>query len=352
VSLGLVGTLRDRGMQVGYMKPVGQRAVQLGEFRVDEDVVLVKSVYDMPYSARQANPITVPSGFTTEFVRENKSREPLIESILEGFAGVSEGADLVVVEGTGHAGVGSVIGLSNAKVAGILGSAPVIVTGGGLGRPIDEFALNRAQFDDEGCRVIGVIANKFLPEKIDELAPLLAEWLARQGARLFGVIPYVPVLTELTMRQIVDEMSAKVVHGEDQLERRITKCIIGAEPAHRLLYSLHPGVMAIIPGDRDDLILAAVSCQQFAPEVGGKIGICLTSGILPHQSVLRIIGRSNTPVIAIDAGTYQVASEISDLVAKMLPSDHEKIAAANRLVRENVDLDELMKAALEATGAD
>jgi len=352
VSLGLVSALREQGMEVRYMKPIGQRAVQMGDIEVDEDVVLIKSVYDMPCEPQDANPITIPSGFTTDFVRQGKSREPLVDKILAGFARVSDGADLVVVEGTGHAGVGSVLGLSNAKVASLLDSAPVIVTGGGLGRPIDEFALNRTQFDAEGRCVIGVIANKFLPAKVDELEPLLGQWLAEHRARLFGVIPYAPMLTELTMQQVVAEMGAKVIHGEEYLDRSISKCIIGAEPAHRLLYSLHPGVLAIVPGDRDDLILAAVSCEELSPEVGGDIGICLTSGILPHQSVLRIIAGSHTPVIAIDAGTYQVASEISDLVAKMLPTDVEKIAMGKELVREHVDLPALTQAVFEASTCD
>lgn len=351
VSLGLVAALRERGMEVRYMKPVGQRAVRVGDIQVDEDVVLIKSVYDMPCEPQDANPITIPSGFTTNFVRERQSRQPLMAKIVDGYAQVSAGADLVVVEGTGHAGVGSVLGLGNAQVASILGSGVVIVTGGGLGRPIDEYTLNRAQFDDEGCRVLGMVANKFLPEKMEELRPLLRDWLSRHQARLLGTIPYEPMLTEITMRQIVAEMGAEVIQGEAALDRRIGKCIIGAEPVHRLLYSLRPGVLAIIPGDRDDLVLAAVSCEELAPEMAGAIGICLTSGILPHQSVMRVIARSKAPVIAIDAGTYDVASAISDLVAKVLPSDIEKIETGKRLVADHVDLEALLDAALEATTA-
>ena len=48
---------------------------------------------------------------TTEFVRAGKSREPLIDIIMDAYARVAEGADLVIVEGTGHAGVGSIIGM-------------------------------------------------------------------------------------------------------------------------------------------------------------------------------------------------------------------------------------------------
>ncbi len=342
VSLGLVAALLERGVKVGYMKPVGQRTVEVNGAMVDEDVVLIRTVYRLGMDPVDSNPITIPSGFTTEFVRKKKSREPLIERIMDSYARVAEGADLVIVEGTGHAGVGSVIGMGNAQVAAILGSGAIIVTGGGLGRPIDEFALNRAMFDQEGCRVIGMIANKFLPEKIDELKPLLADWLTTRDSRLLGVLPYVPVLSRLTMRQIANETQAEIVHGEQYLDRPISRVIIGAQHSHRLLQSLQPGVLAIIPGDRDDLILAAISSEELSSETAGTIGICITGDVMPHHTVLRLIERSQAPVIAIQRGTYDVASEISDVVGKILPNDAEKVETGQRLVKQNVDIDALM----------
>ncbi|MEA3403961.1 MAG: AAA family ATPase [Armatimonadota bacterium] len=344
VSLGLVAALRERGLDVRYMKPVGQRTVQVNGAHVDEDVILINTVYGLDTHPVDCNPITIPSGFTTEFVREGKSREPLIDRILEAYSRVSHGADLMIVEGTGHAGVGSVVGMGNAQVAAILDAGAMIVTGGGLGRPIDEFVLNQAMFDREGCRVIGMVANKFLPEKIDELKPLLADWLSGREQRLLGVIPYAPILTELTIRQIAAETGAEVIHGERFLDRRISDCIIGAQHSHRLLQSLEPGVLAIIPGDRDDLILAAVSSEELSSETAGTIGICITGGIMPHHTVMRLIERSQAPVIAIRRGTYDVASEISDVVGKMMPSDTEKIDTGQRLVRDAVDIDALLHA--------
>ncbi len=343
VSLGLVAALRNRGLEVRYMKPVGQRTVEVDGAIVDEDVILINTVYDLDTDPVDSNPITIPSGFTTEFVRSKRSREPLIERILDAYARISGAADVVVVEGTGHAGVGSIIGMGNAQVAAILGAAAVMVTGGGLGHPIDEFALNRAMFGQEGCRVMGMVANKFLPERIEELRPLLADWLARHGDRLLGVIPYAPVLTRLTMRQIADETAAEVIHGEKHLDRPISECIIGAQHSHRLLQSLRPGVLTIIPGDRDDLILAAISSEALSPETAGTIGICITGGIKPHHTVMRLIERSQAPVIAIERGTYDVASEISDVVGKIIPSDTEKIATGQRLVKDSVDVDALVE---------
>ncbi|NLO05375.1 MAG: AAA family ATPase [candidate division WS1 bacterium] len=344
VSLGLVAALRDRGLNVRYMKPVGQRTVEVNGVHVDEDVILINTVYDLDSDAADCNPVTIPSGYTTDFVRNGGSRQPLIDRILDSYERLSRGADLVIVEGTGHAGVGSVVGMGNAQVAALLGAGAMIVTGGGLGRPIDEFALNRAMFDQEGCRIIGMVANKFLPKKIDELKPLLAQWLAQSDDRLLGVVPYEPILSELTMRQIASETGAEIIHGEQYLDRRISECLIGAQYAHRLLQALKPGVLAIIPGDRDDLILAAISSEELSSETAGTMGICITGGIMPHHSVLRLIERSQAPVIAIREGTYDVASEISDVVGKMLPSDREKVETGQRLVKQAIDLDAVLEA--------
>lgn len=343
VSLGLVAALRDRGIDARYMKPVGQRTIEVDGAHVDEDVILINTVYDLDTDPVDCNPITIPSGFTTDFVREKRSREPLTEKIRDAYLRIADDADLIVVEGTGHAGVGSIVGMGNAQVAAILRAGAMIVTEGGLGRPIDEFALNRALFAQEGCRIVGMVANKFLPAKIDELSPLLRDWLAQGGDQLLGVIPYEPLLTKLTIRQIAGETGAEVIHGDRYLDRRITDCIIGAQHPHLLLESLRPGVLAIIPGDRDDLILAAVSFEELSPDTAGFIGVCITGEIMPHDTVLQLIERSQTPVIAIRHETYDVASEISDVVGKMLPGDSEKIETGQRLVKRAIDVDALLE---------
>jgi len=90
----------------------------------------------------------------------------LIKKIQKAFDRVAWEKDFVLCEGTGHAGVGSVFDLSNAQVAKILGAKVVIVTEGGIGKPIDEVSLNQALFDREGVEVIGVILNKVIIKKL------------------------------------------------------------------------------------------------------------------------------------------------------------------------------------------
>jgi len=105
-------------------------------------------------------------------------------------------------------------------------------------------------------------------------------------------------------------------------------------------------VLVILPGDRDDMILAAISSQWPSQTSEAPAGLCLTTGIQPHPNTMRVIQHSDMPVLATWEGTYAVASKISDLVAKMMPGDDNKIELAKRMVAEHVDLDVFMEQAL------
>ena len=61
--------------------------------------------------------------------------------IINAFNSLAKGQDAMIVEGTGHAGVGSVIDFSNADVASLLGSKVIIVSEGGIGKVIASTAI-------------------------------------------------------------------------------------------------------------------------------------------------------------------------------------------------------------------
>ena len=86
--------------------------------------------------------------------------EELEDRICRAFDRVSWEKDFTLIEGTGHAGVGSVFDLSNARVAKLLNAKVIIVTPGGIGRPIDEIAMNKALFDRFGVEVVGAILDR------------------------------------------------------------------------------------------------------------------------------------------------------------------------------------------------
>lgn len=65
----------------------------------------------------------------------------------------------------------------------------MLVVNGGIGKAFDEVCLNKSFIESSGGTLAGVIANKVIPEKADEIGFYMAEALEALGLPLFGVIP-------------------------------------------------------------------------------------------------------------------------------------------------------------------
>src|SRR5712672_1816347 len=197
-SLGLIAALQQHFPRVGYIKPVGQRFVEIEEQKIDEDSVLMDAVYHLDCPLVDMSPIAVEPDFTRKYLQA-ANNEALVRKIQTAFDRVAWEKDFVLCEGSGHAGVGSVFDLSNAQVAKILKAKVIIVTQGGIGRPIDEVSLNQALFEREGVEIIGVILNKVLPGKVDYVTEFVRRGLKRKGLDLLGVVPHEQILCNPSM---------------------------------------------------------------------------------------------------------------------------------------------------------
>ena len=190
-SLGLIACLQKIFKQIGFIKPIGQRYLMEQGYKVDEDSVLIEKVFGVcgSQNIKDLSPIAVERGFTERYI-EGKADSDYAKEIITAFRNVSSGKDLVIVEGTGHAGVGSVFDLSNATVAKLLGSRVILVAPGGVGRPIDEVMLNKALFDKIGVKLAGVVVNKVLSEKFNKINKTVRAGFKKKNIPVIGVMPY------------------------------------------------------------------------------------------------------------------------------------------------------------------
>ncbi|MCL5674976.1 MAG: AAA family ATPase [Candidatus Omnitrophica bacterium] len=339
VSLGLVMALKKRFKNVGFIKPVGQKYIVVDGEKIDKDAVLIKRVCGLENKLKDINPIAVGEGFTSRYL-ESPNREELCKRIEKSYNAVAEGMDFVVIEGTGHAGVGSVFDLSNASVASLLKSKVILISIGGIGKPIDEIALNKVFFEKSKVPIKGIIINKVLKEKIQTSEKYLGKGLKRMNLKLVGLIPYVPKLSHPTILQICEILNGKVLAGENKLSREFDNIIVGAmTPRHAIDY-FKPNSLLITPGDREDLILAAITyCTTQELQCNIIPGIILTGGLYPHKAILTLIKKSDIPTILCSNGTYDVATKINELVVKIREQDTDKIKVVQNLIEENIDIE-------------
>lgn len=345
VCVGLYRAATERGCKACFIKPVGQRYVIEEDEQVDEDAVLFKRALSAAGAVKDLSPITIPRGFTGDYIFE-RTPEAIHSPILAAAAGFEEGHDVMIIEGTGHAGVGSVVDSSNAQVAKLLDAKCVIVTGGGIGRCIDELCLNRALFDHFGVPIIGAVINKVYQEKYDRISAAVRRGLANVGMECMGVVPYREELTYPTMIQIQEEYGLEVLCGAAHLANRVRDIIVAAMTPQNMINYLTDGGLVVVPGDRVDNILASINAHLIT-ERGRALqiaGLLLTGGFVPHVSIVNILCEVDVPVLLTDDDTATAAFKVRSLVPKITARDPEKIALAERMIEEYVDISRIFDA--------
>lgn len=341
-ALGLFAALRKRIGRIGFIKPVGQRFEEVDGKRIDEDSVLIDQTFGVHTPLEAMSPIAVEPDFTRKYI-EQSNNDFLVRRIQNSFDRAAWEKDFVIIEGTGHAGVGSVFDLSNARVASLLHSKVILVTKGGIGKPIDEVALNKALFDKEGVELLGVIINKVIPEKFDYVRDFARRGLERLGIDLLGCLPEESILANATLGQICKTIKGHFLNGRERSRRRVKNIIIGAMNSSHVMEHFKPGTLVITPGDREDVILAALSTTSLSEMDGNSLaGLVLSGDLTPSTPVLELLKHSDLPVIASRHDSYAVASGIHSMTVKTLPGDVEKIDKIQTMIEKHVEVDRLL----------
>ncbi|RAP39034.1 hypothetical protein DID80_00775 [Candidatus Marinamargulisbacteria bacterium SCGC AAA071-K20] len=341
VSLGLFHAIMKRFPKVGYMKPVGQQYRIVDGKKIDKDAVLFQQVYDLKDKFLSMSPIAVPRGFTEAYI-DAPRKEELEQKVLAAKAELIVDKDFLLIEGTGHSGVGTVFDLSNARTAKLLGAKVVLVSLGGIGRAIDEIMLNKAVFDKEGVELMGVIVNKVKEDKFEKVGHYVEAGLARLNIPVLGKIPYIPSLHRPSVDAVFEELEGEVLSSRGSLYRSIERCIIGDMVPHDILNIVTQNTLLIVPANREGLIMTALCGNLLRSDVTNAVsGIVFTGGKVPHQQVLEIIKKANIPVMTVSQDSFSVAKIITKLLVKLRPEETDKIKKVQSVVEEYVDVDRI-----------
>jgi len=343
-SLGIIAALRKKFKNIGFIKPIGQRYLMEQGFKVDEDSVLIEKVFGMSryLSIKDLSPVAVERGFTEKYI-EGSAKDDYGKQIIDSFERVAKGKDLVIIEGTGHAGVGSVFDLSNATVARLLDSKVILLTPGGVGRPIDEAMLNKALFDKERVKLAGVIVNKILPEKFTRISRYARMGFERKGLGVLGAMPYQKRLDLPTMREIYEEVKIKLLCGEANFDNIVDRILIGAMEVKEAIKYIVDNSLIITAFDRTDIIRAVIDIQCGKIKQNGSIaGLVLSGGMKPPGKALPLLEKCKIPTLLSEGDTYSIAAKIHNMKVKIKPEDKHKIDIIIQMVERYVDVDRII----------
>lgn len=342
-TLGLASALLKDGHNVGYCKPVGQKSLEIDHLRVDKDTVLFADLLQFDIEPKYHSPVILGPGATARFL-DHPDEFNLEADILYAANSLDSLHDMVIFEGTGHPGVGSVANVSNADVASLLKAPVIMVVEGGIGSTIDMLNMNLALFREEKVPVLGVIVNKVFPEKMERIKGYLEKWLEPRGIPVLGLIPFEKSMGNPVMRTIADSVAGMATHNAEYLDNRVEEIIAGSLIDIQEFKSL-------------DNILLVAAVRQLEPAldkiyavekvVGLKksplSGIVLTGQGTPEARSIEYILENKIPMVRTELDTYGSVLQISKIEVKINRSTPWKVRRAVELVGEYVDLDLLRK---------
>ena len=379
VSLAVLSGLRKRfGDRVGFVKPVGQQHVPVGDkgVRVDKDVQVMKEYFGLEHLRYEdMSPVLVPRDYTKRFIDGEVSSTEQMDKIQAAVRNVQKTSDVLIFEGTGHVGVGAIIDASNADIAKRLDADVVLVANGGIGSAFDELEMNRAMLKDRGVRLRGVVLNKVVPEKVEQVRDYVGRAIQqRWGVPLLGVVPDLPFLGKATLGDLERLLDGELISGKAYRDLHFgtedINCVTTG--VRRFLRKTHfrqserreRRPLFVTHCTRDDVLLAflayykskTVPLPDWTMDRDAWLGaMVLCKGECDmdparskedntHLPYLVDIARAyDAPVMLTDKGTVEATNVMANFTAKMHVGDKSRIAAAIDHYEPHIDFDKLLE---------
>lgn len=325
MSVSLMHLARKKYNRVGFIKPIGPKIEMFGDLMVDMDAALMAKAYGLENDISLMSPVALHKNFTKEFLAGKIEPKALEERILAAVTELEKKNDFLIIEGAGHAGVGSIIGLNNARVAHLLEAPVVIVAGSGIGSVVDSLRLNMALFEKEGVDVRLAILNKIRYDKRTQIVDLVKLAFAGSGLNITGGFNFSPVLANPTLGHISRLFGLPLRANEEERSRIIHNIQLGAASSQRVVDSLLEDTLLVVTGSRDEL-LVTISSLYHIPEYQDKIaGLIITGHAQASGISQKIVEDSGIPYIRVHETTADVYTALSEDVAKITVEDIEKL---------------------------
>ena len=340
MTLGVMEFLVRNLVRVAFFRPIIN--TQRNRDGFDEILYLIRTHYhlDIPYEKLYA--------FTFEEARSlvsEKKNDKLLEGILDRYKELESNYDFVLCLGTDYESESASFEFDlNVEIANNLG-CPVLMIANAHEGSIDgvvkscQFAMEA--FEDKGCNVLSIIVNRTPPDLRLSILNTLKEKL-REKLQLIYAIPYEEMLDRPTMAEIVRALDAKVIFGQEQLNRTISRFVIAAMNLRNYLPHLTNDSLIITPIDRLDIILGTLAAYRSStlPTIGG---IVLTNFMQPDILLRNLLKGTEdlVPIVKVEEDTFSTAMKIKSIHNCITPEAPLKIASGLGLFESHVNTTDL-----------
>jgi BioD-like phosphotransacetylase family protein len=324
LALGIGLKLQEMGRKVGYMKPISTQPFRLGDKLVDEDAEFVGRTLGLDLPTELLSPIILDDA-KIDSVLSGAPAEDYVTQVKTTYAKLSEGRDVLILEGGASMREGYLIGLNAMSIAQLLDVPTLgVVRFRSTLMLVDDALALKARLGDH---LLGIVINSVPDDQLEAVRGKVSAFLERKGVRVYGVLPSDPRLMSISVAELIHVLEAKKLTpqvGDDGLIETLSVGAMNVEAATQQFRRLQRKAV-ITGGDRADIQAAALETSTTA--------LVLTGNLQPSSTILKHAEERGVAVLLVPHNTLETIERVEKVFGKT------RLAHPEKLVRFRESLD-------------
>jgi len=303
ICAGLGKHLLSDDKKVGFFKPIIADDKNTLPPGTDSDAVFMKHIFALEEPIDNICPII-------------SNQDNLASEIKQAYAEVSQGKDVVIVEGLPVEASGGIIAALNARV--------LIVEGYSDRLSIDSYK-------ELGEHLLGVVLNKVPKNKMENAHSELSAQLDQAGIKLLGVLPEDRVLFTLTVGELAEHLQGEILNCTEKSSELVEDFMLGAtgvDPGPDY-FSRKNNKAVVLRSERPDMQLAALQTSTRCLILGGDTA--------PLSTVLSQTENKEVPIISAKGDTVAIVTAIEDALSRIRFNQEKKLPRLAELIEQHFD---------------
>ncbi|MGP4906010.1 phosphate acetyltransferase [Psychrobacter faecalis] len=357
-ALGLIRAFDYNGIKAGFMKPFLQDDTLDKQNSLDSSSALAMHAFGL-------NPPKSISRQRLERMLGDDNLDDLMEEVVVNYHTLGDDYDVVICEGLVSTTETSYASQINRAIAHALDAKIIFVSTADTSKPayladkLDVYAREFGGIASErtlGCILMrmhdlpnaqSTLENQMvapgeaivnLDEGFMQEVQRLSPHFNTEEFRLIGVVPFSDSLSVPRTWDIAAELDATWLNVGEAKSRRINRISLTARSVGRVDEVFKRGTLIVVPGDRDDLLLAAgLACINGIP----LAGLVLTGGVVPSATVAELWQsalKTGIPIMSVESDSYETVQSLMHLSSEIPSDDTERAEEVARYVAAHLDL--------------
>jgi len=333
MCVGVGKLFAEKGLRVGYMKPVGTLPTRVGGVTTDEDAQYILNILDVKEKLEDICPIVLTQQYSREGLKDQNFSKGFIDLIDGAYKRIQKDKDIIILEGAKSIEDGYFLGISANKICTKLGARAVMVIKYST-EIVDQILYAREFLGD--C-LVGIIINWIPRSQMDFLEELIIPYLEKNKIEVFGYVASDKMLSSVSIKEMAELLGGQVICAEDKVDELVETFMVGAMGQEQALkfFRRKANKAVITGGDRADVQLAALETPTKC--------LILTGNFQPSSVVLGRAEELGVPMILVNYDTLTAVERVGEIIGHVRFHEIKKINKIVDVVREFINIDRLME---------